>query len=890
MTHPRRPRVARALARLCLGAHTRDTTVGDLDDQYDDEIYPSRGAPFARLWYWREAMSLSVWALRSRIMSGPVVRRRRPSLGDVLGAEVRQAIRRLVAAPGYTLAVSCTLAAAVGANVIVFAVVNGVLLRPLPYSEPSSILRVSETRPGPEGTYDTDSISISSFRYWREHAELLEEMALYASRDATLHGIDEPEKLRGAAVSPALFRLLGATAEVGRTFRDGEETPGNDGVVVLSRRAFNRHFGTTEPRLGESLMLGERSYVLIGVLPVGFGFPQPDTDFWVPLPLRDVPPGPTDGAGGFDVFVGGLVKLADGASIEQAEAEANAIVSAFEPRFGTPGRQRQLRLVSLHDQIVAPVRRSLWLLAAAVATVLMIACSNLAGLMLGRGMQTRRETAVRVALGAGRGRLALTPIVEALLLAACGGIGGLGLAIVGIRALVLADPVFLPRVEQISVDPAVVVFSVGVSALAGLAFGLVPALAGGRLDPHRELQRASFPLGRSLLTRTLVVIQLALAMVLLVNGGLLARSFGRLAALDRGYDAVGLLTAGIEISGARRGSPVPTLEAILDRAKQHPGLEGAAVADVLPTSRASSNATAKVDGRRRELGTGEAARVDVRVVSHEFFALVGVRLLEGRLPGAREAAASHSVAVVNQTAQRLLSDRRRRLDYRLDVGAFRDLSVVGVVEDFRPATGDSSTRPEVFVLLRQLRDPVATLLLSRVHLVTRDDGDGLASIAALRSVLGDEVADAVLVDVGPLSSRVAAAIAEPRFYASLASALALVALTIGAVGVSGLVAQGVQRRRHEIGVRRALGATTSAILETVLGEALVLVTVGLTLGVGGALLAARALLATLYETTPADPLTLLAATATFCLVATVAAVLPARGSVRIEPTEVLSRE
>ncbi len=721
-------------------------------------------------------------------------------------------------------------------------------------------------------------------------------MAAYTQESLTLTGLEEPVQLEGSRVSPGLFPLLGVQPALGRTFDPAHETPGNDRVIVLSHSAWQRHLGGRDP-VGQSLTLNGESYLVLGVMPDSFEFPSADTQFWTPLALQ---PPLRQANQRRVILVPVLGRLKPGVSIDQAEAEGTALVQRLreeDPMAEADAQGGSIQLVTLHEQAAGPVRPALLVLMAAVGFVLLIACANVAHLMLARAARRQKEIAIRAALGAGRGRIIAQTLTESTLLALLGGALGLLLALAGLQFLKSLGPVGIPRLDEAGLNWPVLAFTLALSVLTGILFGLAPALQQGAGDLNQSLKEAGTHSesggGRPAMGRLrgfLAVAEIALALVLLVGAALLINSFVRLSQVDPGYDPDHVLTAQLRLPAARYAD-TETVSALYDRLLERvnglPGVESAGLVNFLPLIPARLVIGIAVRGRPMRSQDSESSRMraDVRIVSPGYFQAMSIRLLQGRDFQDRDRAGQPSVVLINDSlARQYFPDQDPLGEQLMGMG-----EIIGVTADVKPEGMESEPRPQLYICHRQLR-PMMAPMLNRMSLAVRSSQDLGPLAGAIRSQLRQLDPDLPLYDVAPMASRVSDSVARPRFYAVLLGIFAAVALVLASVGIYGVLSYSVSQRTSEMGLRIALGAQPKDVLALVLRESLGRVAVGMALGLTGAVALTRLLSSLLFHVAPLDPATFAAAFGLLFAMAAIAAIVPGKRATRVDPTVALRWE
>ena len=861
-------------------------------------------------------------AARRRLGNPPLIRERTRDVWgwrwlDDLGRDLRHAVRGLRRSPGFTAIVVWVLALGMGANTAMFSIVYGVVLRPLPYPDSEEIVHIGESF----GTF-RGGLSRPAMPLIQEEAESFEELAAYGTRDVEWGRPDGAVTLRGATVSPSLFPLLRATPHLGRLFSEEDGGAGAEGVVLLSHRAWAARFASDPDIVGTVLALDGAPHTVIGVLADGFHFPSLDGEVWTPDAIA-----PDWLSFRFSAMVG---RLRRDVSPEQAATEVRTILQNSDDdsyasyiagvRAGSTGDTlvHGVQVIRLRDEIARAHRPALLALTAAMALVLLIACSNVAGLLLARGVTRQRALAVCAALGAGRGRIVRQLLTESVVVSLSGGLIGLAAAVAVLRVVPALVPGDVARLDEVGVDGVVLAFTVGLSVVVGLAFGAAPAFQWSRLGLVRILNEGSaqaaggFRLLRSSRTRAaLATAQMALALVLLVGAGLLLRSFVGLMTVDRGYDPANVLTARVRDPDVRRrgGSPEERAErraagrrfaeALLEgmtRVERLANVTAVGLSSALPLAggRVITTNSARVVGRPAPSDPSEWPLLSFRLASPGYFDVMRLRLRNGRLFTPLDGAGSPGVLVVNETFAREIFGDGPAVGQRLRLGGGRgddeSWEVIGVVADIRYRTiRGIESRAEAFVSVHQI-DSGPGAGFDTPFIVVRTTGDPLAVIPYLREAVTDAHARAAIDDVATMDARLWAAVVQPRFYAAFAGSFAALALFLAAFGVYGLLSYTVSQRRREIGVRMALGAQRGDIVTLVVRQGAVLVAAGAVLGLLAAAASSRVLESFLYGVSTDDRLTFVAGPLVLVAAALVACWLPARRATRIDPIQALRVE
>ncbi len=770
-----------------------------------------------------------------------------------LARDLRLAVRSWVRTPGVAFAAIATLALGTGATTAIFSVLSGVLLRPLPFPHHGRLVHLSVSSPA-DPRLPATFVTFADLDAWRAHGRTLARAATYSSFSATLTGSALPERVATVRADRTFFATLGADALHGRTFGDGDP----DHVVVASHGFWLRHFGEDAGAVGRTLTLDGVSFTLIGVMPERFEFPYRTTrtDLWTPWAPRPVP------NGRLDAVVG---RLAPGASPDAARNELTSLSAALVPG-------RLANVTSVADALARPVRQSLLVLMGAVGLLLLVACANVANLLLARAAARRREVAVRVALGAGRWPLIRQSLVESLLLAGAGGLAGLVIGMAATRVVLDLAASAIPRASEIGFDWRVFAFLGLVVIVTGVVVGVIPVIGSLSRDAQRDLQagqRASARHGR--LQQGLVIAEIALAFVLLTGAGLLLRTFLNLQGTPTGFRTAGVLTLHLAVENAEESL------SLVERVARVPGVDAAGFVSLLPLQQSNWTGRFTIDGRAGE-GTAE-----FRYVTPDYFRVMGIPVLRGRGLLPIDTAKTEKVLLINQAfattylpgddpVGRVLTDRGR---------------IVGVVGDVRQARLDRPADPEIYYPVSQ---NFAQLRSVGSTMVVRSDRPPSTLVDDIRRAIRDVRPGQAVFHVETLERVVAQSIGSQRLYLWLLGVFAAVGTLLAATGVYALVAYLVALRTREYGIRLALGADATGVLRLVLRDGGQLTALGLAAGMGGALLLTRFLQTLLYGVAPIDPATFAAGAVLLGLVALAASVIPARRAARVDPVIALRPE
>lgn len=808
-----------------------------------------------------------------------------------LWQDARYALRLLWKSPGFTVVAILALTLGIGANTAIFSVVNAVLLRPLPYEKPEEIV----TPWGRKDSGERSSLSYPDYLDWREQTQTLEEIAVYNQSGTILRGEGEPALIRGASVSSDLFPLLRIKPVMGRAFTRDEDQSASASVIVISYELWRRRFNSDPNIVGKQIPIGSTGSTVVGVLPPGFRFPvqTSQTDY-----LRPLAPTLAERAtirGSYSLRA--IARLKPGVSKAQAESEMKAIGQRLEAQYPDEGLRLGLNLVSLHEDIVGSVRPSLLVLLGAVGFVLLIACANVANLLLARAAARQKEIAIRTALGAGRARLIRQLLTESTLLALVGGTLGLLLALWGLDLLVAATPVDIPRVREVGLDMNVFLFTLSVSVLTGVIFGLAPALQASRVDVNESLKeggRGSTESARRNRVRSLLVIsEIALSFVLLIGAGLLIKSFIRLRDVNPGFEPQRVLTTGLSLARAKYPKveqQAAFFQETIARIKALPGVEAAALVDPLPLSGNSIAGTFQIVGRPAATAADKPLS-NIRRISSDYFRTMSIPIMKGRVFDDKDTKDAPPVIVVNETFARRFFPGEDATGKRIvvEVDASEDPNppereIIGVVGDVRHEGLDKDAGPEFYAPYGQDPRPF-------MELVVRTATDNPAGQAAsVREAIKQVDKEQYIPQVVPMTKLLSEAIASRRFNMMLIGLFAGVALLLASVGIYGVMSYSVSQRTHEIGIRLALGAQTRDVLKMVVGQGMALALIGVGVGLLAAIAMTRIMSSLLFNVSPTDAMTFVIVSLVLAGAALLACLIPARRATRVDPMVALRSE
>ena len=805
------------------------------------------------------------------------------------------ALRSLRKSPGYAAVTILTLALGIGANTAIFSVVNGVILKPLPYPSPERLVYI--TSQFPSLGFDQFWISAPEFVEFAESNRSFQRVGGYRAGAVNLGTPDQPRRVNSALITSELMPTLAVAPIRGRQFTREDTLPGAEDVAVLSSELWRTAFGGDESVLGRIVPIDGAPTRIVGIMPPGYDVHDQRIQVWLPLTLDPANPG---GRGGHFLYLVGRLK--DDVSLEQARVDLESMLVKWPLKTGSghvPNtKEHRLRFDGLHDDLVGSLRTALWVLQGAVVFVLLIACANLANLMLARAESRQREFAIRSALGAGRWRLLRQFLTEGLVLALVGGLLGATLGFGGLRALLAANPESLPRSGEIALDPMVLGFTVVMSLLTGVVFGLSPLLHLRQHVVNNSLkeagQRSTASAARTLVRRGLVISEVALAVVLVVGAGLLLRSFWNLMNVDAGFNRSRLMTFGLVLPSASYQAPQSVVDfftRLQSELSQLPGVQGVAAMQGLPPQRlVNANDTDFENYTAPPEGPFE--NVDYyQNVTPAYLMTLGIPLVDGR-DFTDSDVGGPPVALVNETLAKTFFRDQSPLGRRLKPGFGPKVpwfTIVGVVRDVKQGGVAQKTGTEIYFLADQ--GPRAVNFAPRsMNIVIRSSMPFDALAADVRRVVGGMDATLPIVKPRTMDDVFAETIARPRFLAVLLMIAAGLALALAAIGTYGVLSYAVSQRRKEIGIHMAMGATRQRVLGMVLGQGMVLAAMGLVVGVGASFLLTRFLQTQLFNVKPSDPATLGAVLIFIATVALVACYLPAHRATRVDPLVALRHE
>jgi len=798
--------------------------------------------------------------------------------------DVRYSLRLLVKNPAFTFVVVLTLALGIGANTAIFSFANGILLRPLPYPQSDRLAVLDET--ALKRGINSMGVSYPNFLDWREQNSVFTGIGVYFNDNRfSLSGVGEPIEVRGSRISHGLFEVLGVKPYLGRTFTATEDRPEEDAVLILGHRLWQNHFGADPGILGKKVVISQRPRTVVGVMPPGFRFPEV-SEMWVPLALT------TQTFTRTDHGLLATARLKNGISFAQAQAEMNNVAAHIETQNPITNEGLGVSVKSLHQDLSGNYREALLILLAVVACVLLVACVNVANLMLARLTARQKELALRSALGASRWRIIRQLLMESLILSVAGGVLGLALSIWALQLLLRAIPIELPFWMDFGLDLRVLSFTVLVTLLTAFLFGVAPALQTSRVDLNSTLKEGGRGAGATSSSRSrslLVVTEIALSVVLLVGAGLMIKSFLRLRKVDVGLNPQRVLSFGVMLPRAKYTESeqrATFFKNLVERMRTLPGVEAASATATLPLSGNNWGRSLTVE-EFPVLSVGQAPMIQHTVVTPGYFQTMGIRLLAGRDFTDSDARDAPKVTIIDERLAREYWPNASALGKRVRFGPPEDNepwhTVIGVVNAVRHRRMQEDTSKSVYL-------PHAQIPVNRLTLVARSSFDPTNLVGAVRREVSQLDPDLPLSDVAAMEQVMAESIWQPRLYALLFAVFAGGALLLAVIGIYGVMAYLVITRTHEIGLRMALGATARDVFKLIVGRGMMLTTVGVLLGIGGALALTRLMRGLLFNISATDPATFILIPVLLVLAAFLACFIPARRATRVDPLVALRYE
>jgi len=817
---------------------------------------------------------------------------------DTLIQDIRYGFRSLLKSPGFTVVAVITLALGIGANSAIFSIVNGLLLRPLPYRDSERLAIIWTHSPG--ANVDQDWPSPGQYSAVVSNNSVFEEIAIAQGSNLILTGMGAPERIGVVRTSSNMFSILGAKPELGRIFLSEEDVGEKPTTVILSYGLWQKRFGGDQNAIGQVLRLSGENYTVVGVMPADFSLGYEvmptvgsvqEAEMLLPLPM-DAETYNNHGDENYNM----LARLKPGATIAQAQAELDAVVVGLQQQFPDnypPSRRFSYSVRPLLEQVVGDVRPALFVLLGAVGCVLLIACANVANLLLARAAVREKEIAIRTALGANRWRVVRQLLTESVMLAVLGGALGLVMAVWSLDGLRLLNPGNIPRLQNIRIDGRVLAFTFAAALLTGILFGLAPALRGSRVNLSETLKEGGRSLvasGNHRLRNLLVIAEMALSLVLLICAGLLIRSFMRVQQVEPGFAAQNVLSLRLSVVGTAYIEETRRLifyQQLWERIKQLPGVEETGGASVLPLSGGVGWGSITIEGYDPAATGQDAIQADLRIASVGYFETLKVPLIRGRFFNEQDKKDSLKVVIIDENMARTYWPGADPIGKRLKLGGVASnspwLTVVGVVANVKQYALDTNSRVALYT--PHLQVPIATM-----YVTMRTTGDPRSIAAAVTDEARAMDANVPVFDVKTMEQRLSESLARRRFAMLALGLFAVVAMLLAVVGIYGVMSYSVAQRTREIGIRVALGAKTRDVLKLIIRQGMLLAAIGVGIGLVAAILATRVMASLLFGVSPTDPATFALIAVLLAGVALLACYVPARRAAKVDPMVALRYE
>ena len=808
--------------------------------------------------------------------------------------DLKYGVRLLRRSPGFAVLAVLTIGLGIGANSAIFSVINGVVRKPLGYPEPERLMFITSQFP----TLNFHRFWISPPEYFdfKEHTRAFKDVAAYSTGAMNLSAGDQPERVNAAFVTANMFDVLGVAPQRGQAFTAEQDLPNAEPVALISHEIWQRSFGGADSVIGKRVEIQGLQRTILGVMPPGFDLHDSKSQLWIPLGLN---PANRQNRGSHFLYLVG--RLAPGVTEAQANSEINTMLKQWRSWVAAGhvpnDTTHRLQMMPLRDDVIGNVKRALWVLQGAVALVLLIACANVANLLLARAESRHKEFAVRTALGASRSRVLRQFMAEGIVLSVLGAIAGLALAYWGLQALLAANPESIPRAAEITLDPVVLTVTVAIALATGAIFGLAPLLHMGAQAVTQAIKeggvRTTSNATRNRVRRGLVTVEIALAVMLVIGAGLLIRSFRNLTAVDAGFDASGRVTFGLVLPAAaypdsqRRVNFYSDLQRKLD---EIPGVEAVGAMSGLPPFRQVNANDTDFEGYEPQPGSGQPAEnVDYyQVAMLGYFDAMGIRLVEGRAFNEGDVAGG-PVVIVNEALAKRFYPGRSAIGQRVQpsFGASAPwFTIVGVAKDVKQGGLDQPAGTELYFLNEQLPRLVG-FSFTQMNMVLRSERPLEALAPAVRRAVKEADPALPIIQLRTMEDVIGASVTRQRFLSLLLGIFAAVALTLAAIGTYGILSYMVTERQREIGIRMALGADNAQVMRLIMGQGLAIAAVGILLGIGGAWALSRLTASLLYGVSPSDPVTFATVAGVITAVAVAACVVPTRRAMRVDPLEAI---
>ena len=811
---------------------------------------------------------------------------------EALIKDIRYALRGLLKRPGFTAIVVLTLALGIGTNTAIFSVVNAVLLRPLPYPNPDQLVTIWGRQETRGMVMDRVSTSPQEFVDYRDRNHSFSAVAAYRFAGGDLTGTGDAERILTAKVTAQFFSVLGTQPLRGRSFSIEEDQPGREQVAILSYSVWQHRFGGDENIVGKNLVLDGVNHTVVGVMPSDFQFPNSEVQIWTPMAFGAKE---LEANGGH--YFSLIARTKPGVELHQAQADVASIVAQTQkehPEQYEEVTSWSVSLVGVRDEMVGHHRLVLLILLGVVSFVWLIACLNVANLLLARAASRQHEIAVRAALGAGRFQIIRQSLAETLLLSLAAGAVGLLMGSLGAVLIKVLNPANLPRVNEIQVDQRVLIFTFAISLITGLVFGVIPAMQASRLNLITTLNENVSKIGegkqRNRLHAWLIIGEVGIAMILLVGAGLLIKSFYKLQQVDLGFNPANVVTMRLSLPMTRYAEPHKVsgfFNELVSRTENLPGVEAVGLVNYLPLKDMSMELNVHVEGQPEN-----PASVELLTSSRNYSSALGLELREGRFFDDRDRDNTTYVAVVNEAFTRIFLPNENALGKRVRIGGLNSpfpwYSIVGVIKDVKQQGPDSAAKPELF--MPHTQPLLGNVMLQSMSLVLRTGSNPEGSIAGVRAIVRELDPELPVYEVSTMQQLVATSVATRRFNMFMVAIFSALALVLAAIGVYGVMSYTVTARTREIGIRIALGARAVNVLSLVIKDGMKLAVFGLAIGIGGALALTRLMRTLLFDVTPTDPATFAGVAILLFVVALFACFLPARRASGFDPVNALRHE
>ena len=803
---------------------------------------------------------------------------------ETLLQDIRFGLRTLLRTPGFTLIAVIALALGIGANTAIFSVVNTVILRPLGYARPERLVKVMALNT--KDAQAPTNISYPNFVDWKAQNHVFTDMATYYQNSCNLTGAGDPQQLKAQNITANLFSVVGVKPILGRSFTEDEEKPNGPSVAILSNSLWLRRFGGDASIVGKSITIDGKSTTVVGILPAGFNL-VPETDIWLPLGL------PLDERMRLSLFLDGIARLKDDVSLGQAKAGMSTIADGLAKQYPRTNTNWTVTVTPLMDDVVGQVRTKLFVLLGAVGFVLLIACANVANLLLAKASARQKEISIRMAVGASRSRIIRQLLTESVILSVCGGLLGLLLASWGISSLVSLSK-NLPRVSEIGIDFRVLGFTFGISLLTGLVFGLVPAIQSSKVDLNEALKdgsKGSSGAAHNRLRNILVISEIALALMLLFGAGLLIRSFRQLVNVDPGFNEEHILTFDMTLPQTKYATPDQAsmfFQQTLANLRRIPGVESVAANTTIPLGGGFQVSLFYIEGRPAR-GPEDYTATSVDTISPDYLKTMGIKLLRGRDITEQDRKEVEHVVLISESMAKKFFPNEDPLGKHLKMGGGPQsqnpwMTVVGVINDVKQF-GLESKKGEstMYIPYLQAPDNYSAFLM-------RARGKPESLVSAVRSVVQAIDKDQPIANVKTMDQILSEYVSQNRFYMLLLTIFSGIALLLASIGIYGVMSYSVTQRTHEIGIRMALGAKPMDILKSITGQGMLLAGIGIVVGASGAFLLKSLVSTMLFNVSTTDPATFVAIAAIIVAVCFFATYIPARRGMKVDPMTAMRSE